>query len=119
MRRATINAIPAWVFQVWKRHYHYINADRAERAAWEFLLEVVSQRDKLYLRLKEAQANVLEKVFPQRDQLESVKAMLAEAEVDAERTAREMRGIPESRRSGPTYMALEKQGQRLTNAMPV
>ncbi len=92
-----------------ERHYHYINADRAEQAAWEFLLEVVSQREKLYLRLKEAQAIALEKVSPQRDQLESVKAMLAEAGQDAERTAREMRAIPESRRDGPTYKALEKQ----------
>ena len=75
-----------------ERHYHYINADRAEQAAWEFLLEVVSQRDKLYLRLKEAQAMALEKVSPQRDQLESVKTMLAEAEQDAERTARLMPG---------------------------
>lgn len=91
------------------RHHHSVNADRAEQAAWEFLLEVVSERDKLYLRLKEAQAAALEKVSPQRDQLESVKAMLAEAEQDAERTAREMRAIPKSRRNGPTYKALEKQ----------
>ena len=74
---------------------------------------MVSERDKLYLWLKEAQALALEKVAPQRDQLESVTAMLAEAEVDAERTAREMRGIPESRRSGPTYKALEKQGREI------
>ena len=39
--------------------------------------------------------------------------MLAEAEADAERTAREMRGIPESRRNGPTYKALEKQGREI------
>jgi hypothetical protein len=41
---------------------------------------------------KEAQAMALEKVFPQRDQLESVKTMLVEAEQDAERTARLMPG---------------------------
>ncbi len=90
-----------------------MNADRAESAAWQFLLDVVSERDKLYLRLKEAQALALEKVAPQRDQLESVKAMLAEAEVEAEHTAREMRDIPESRRNGPTYKALEKQGREI------
>ncbi len=95
------------------RHHHRVNADRAEFAAWQFLLDVVSEREKLYLRLKEAQALALEKVAPQRDQLESVKAMLAEAEVDAERTARAMRGIPESRRNGPTYKALEKQGREI------
>jgi site-specific DNA recombinase len=95
------------------RHHHRVNADRGEFAAWQFLLDVVSERDKLYLWLKEAQALALEKVAPQRDQLESVTAMLAEAEVDAERTAREMRGIPESRRSGPTYKALEKQGREI------
>jgi hypothetical protein len=95
------------------RHHHRVNADRGEFAAWQFLLDVVSERDKLYLWLKEAQALALEKVAPQRDQLESVTALLAEAEVDAERTAREMRGIPESRRSGPTYKALEKQGREI------
>jgi hypothetical protein len=77
------------------------------------LLDVVSERDKLYLWLKEAQALALKKVAPQRDQFESVTAMLAEAEVDAECTAREMHGIPESRRSGPTDKALEKQGREI------
>lgn len=95
------------------RHHHRVNADRAEFVAWQFLLDVVSERDKLYLRLKEAQAIALEKVAPQRDQLDSVKAMLAEAEADAEHTARDMRGIPESRRNGPTYKALEKQGREI------
>ena len=39
--------------------------------------------------------------------------MLAEADADAEHTAREMRGIPESRCNGPTYKALEKQEREI------
>ena len=91
------------------RHNHRVNADRVEAAAWEFLIDVVSERDKLYLRLKEAQAQALAKIEPQRDQLDSINTMLSAAEKEADQTAREMSAIPEARKNGATYKALEKQ----------
>lgn len=91
------------------RHNHQVNADRAEAAAWEFLLDVVTERDQLCSRLKEAQAQALADLEPQRDQLDSINAMIAGAEVEADQTARAMRAIPEERHNGVTHQALEKQ----------
>jgi site-specific DNA recombinase len=95
------------------RHRHRVNADRAEAAAWDFLLEVVKERDKLYSRLTEAQAQALAKLEPQRDQLDSINAMIADTEKEAEQTARAMRAIPQTRHSGATYRALDRQSAEI------
>ena len=71
-------------------------ADWLESIAWEFLLGVVTDREKLAQRLQQAQAQMMTAIQPKRDQLAAVNDLIKEVEAEADGIAasiRQARGL--------------------------
>jgi site-specific DNA recombinase len=77
------------------RNEKSIRADMLESAAWEYLLNTITNHEELEARLKEAQELEQQTKQPKRDRLSVVMEMIGEAEDEAKTILRDLRDRPQ------------------------
>ncbi len=83
----------------------YVRADAVESAAWQYVLDVITDPARFEDELRKAQAAELDAVRPKRERLQIVRDMIAEAEAEAGKLARALSKVS----GGVVGQALQRQ----------
>jgi site-specific DNA recombinase len=87
---------------------------RLECYAWQYALDIILERDKLLPRLREAQAEALQALEPQRDKLTAIEDDIKDCEVEAGQVAAAMGAIPrEAQATSVVFRQLERRAAEL------
>jgi hypothetical protein len=85
-----------------------------ERYAWRYALDIILERDKLLPRLREAQAEALKALEPQREKLAAIEDDIKDCETEAGQVAAAMGAIPrEAQAASVVFRQLDRRTAEL------